>query len=123
MYTGLRGVQHMHIMKRPNAKKRLPPYKPSFIRKWREHCDKTLEEVAEKIGTTHATLSRIERGFSPYQQPLLEALAKEYETDVTSLLDRNPEDPERIWPVWNEAKPAQRKKIVEIAKTIIKPET
>lgn len=104
-------------------------YRPTFIRQWREKEKLTLEVLAERITTvhdipvTHATLSRIERGISPYRQPLLEAIAAELKTDVASLLMRNPEDPEGMWSVWDQAQPGERKMIVDLAKTVVKTGT
>jgi transcriptional regulator with XRE-family HTH domain len=110
-------------MKRAGQRRNQVIYKRTFIRQWREDRDKTLEWLAEKIGITHASLSRIERGLQPYSQAILEAIAAELSTDVASLLTRDPTDPETIWPIWDKAKPAERKKIVDIAKTIIRSET
>lgn len=107
-----------------------------FLRAWREHKGLTLEEVAERVGLlgearrgeaaglnaptsmTHASLSRIERGLQPYNQVLLELLAEIYQTDVSSLLNRNPLDPEGIWSIWDGLSPTQRVQLVEIGKTI-----
>ena len=101
-----------------------PQYRRTFIRAWREHRDLTLEQLAEDIGTTHATLSRIERGLQPYSQPILEAMADELTGgDVASLLMRNPTDPEGIWSIWDQAKPGQKAQIVEVAKTLLKTGT
>ena len=99
------------------------PYRRTFIRNWRTHRNLTLAQLAQRIGTTHATLSRIERGLQPYNQPLLEALAEALQTDPASLLMRNPDDPEGIWSVWENAKEGQRRQIVEIAKTLVKTGT
>lgn len=98
-----------------------------FLRAWRKSQDLTLEQVAERVmllgaerrdalddplssprSMTHATLSRIERGKQPYNQPLLEILADIYMTDPASLLMRDPSDPEGIWSIWDRLKPAQR---------------
>jgi transcriptional regulator with XRE-family HTH domain len=81
-------------------------YRRTFIRQWRLHRGLTLERLAERVGTTHASLSRIERGIQPYAQPLLEAIAEAH--------------PEDIWSVWDHAKPGQRRQIIEIAKTLLK---
>ena len=99
------------------------PYRPTFIRNWRAHRNLTLAQLAQRIGTTHATLSRIERGLQPYNQLLLEAIAEALQTDPASLLMRNPDDPEGIWSVWENAKEGQRRQIVEIAKTLVKTGT
>lgn len=71
------------------------------------------------LGTTHATLSRIERGLLPYSQPLLEATADALGCAPPDLLIRDPADPDGIWAIWDRATPAQRRQIVEIAKVLI----
>jgi transcriptional regulator with XRE-family HTH domain len=95
-------------------------YTMTFLRQWREHRGLTQEVLAERVGVTHATISRLERGLQPYGQDLFERLAKVLQTDAASLLAREPNDPEGIWSVWDQAKPGERRQIVEIAKTLIK---
>lgn len=103
--------------------------RPNFIRQWREKKGLTLEALAARVGEkiggmTHASLSRIERGLQPYSQPIIEAIADELTGgDVASLLERDPKDPEGIWTLWDQAKPGQRRMIVEVAKTIVKTGT
>jgi transcriptional regulator with XRE-family HTH domain len=92
----------------------------TFIRQWRKHRGLTLARLADRVGTTHATLSRIERSVQPYNQPLLEAIADALGTDPSSLLIRNPEDPDGIWTIWENAAPGVRRQIIEIAKTLLK---
>lgn len=67
---------------------------------------------------THATLSRVERGLLPYNEHLLEVLAEIYQTDIASLLIRNPGQQDAIWDIWAQLAPVQREQVVEIAKTI-----
>ena len=95
----------------------------TFIREWRQSRGLTLQQVANRIGITHASLSRIERGLQPYSQPLLEAIADVLQTEPASLLVRDPADREGIWSIWDQAKPGERRQIVEIAKTLIKTGT
>jgi transcriptional regulator with XRE-family HTH domain len=91
-----------------------------FIRQWREHRDLTLERLAERVGLTHGTLSRIERGKTAYTQPVLEALADALNTTPASLIMRNPADPDAFWDLL-EAIPAQsRSQVGEILKTFAK---
>ena len=120
MYGPLSALHHAH-MKRvtPNFRRR-PNYRVTFIRQWREHRGLTLEQLADRIGTTHASLSRIERGKQPYTQPMSEAIADALMTDVASLLIRNPREDEGIWSVWDQAKPGEKRMIVDLAKTVIK---
>jgi transcriptional regulator with XRE-family HTH domain len=100
-----------------------PQYRRTFIRQWREHRDLTLEQLAESISTTHATLSRIERGLQPYSQGMLEAIADRLGTDVANLLMRDPSDPNAMWSIWDQAKEGERRMIVEVARTIVKTGT
>ncbi len=86
----------------------------------------TLEVLAARVGEklggmTHASLSRIERGLQPYSQPILEALADELTGgDVAALLVCDPSDPNSMWSIWANAKPAERKMIFDFARTIVK---
>jgi|HubBroStandDraft_6_1064221.scaffolds.fasta_scaffold2832077_1 transcriptional regulator with XRE-family HTH domain len=89
-----------------------------FIRQWRKHRGLTLEQLAERLRTTHATLSRIERGKMAYNQPLLERLADELRTDSASLIVRDPMDPEGIWTLWDSLTPHQQRQGVELLKVI-----
>lgn len=104
-------------MARPNR------FRKTFIRQWRLARGLTLEQLAAEIDLTPSHLSMLERGQRGYTQETLESIALALRTDVASLLSRNPTDAESIWPVWEEAKPAQRRQIVEIAKTLIKTGT
>jgi transcriptional regulator with XRE-family HTH domain len=100
------------------------------MREWRAHKGLTLEQAASRIGEatgsgfTHSQLSRIERGEQPYSQAILEAAADAYGTDPASLLMRNPQDPDGIWSIWDQAKTGeQRRIIVDLAKTVVKTGT
>jgi transcriptional regulator with XRE-family HTH domain len=72
----------MHMAKVTTRFKPEPKYRLTFIRQWRKHRGYNLEQLAEMVGITHASLSRIERGLQPYGQALLEALAEALSTDV-----------------------------------------
>ncbi len=120
MYDSVRQVHPVYMKQKPAQPQFRRQYAPTFIRQWREHRGLTLEQLADRIGTTHASLSRVERGKQPYNQPLLEALANALQTDAASLLMRNPSDPDGIWSIWDKAKPGERRQIVEVAKTLLK---
>lgn len=55
--------------------KREPTLGPNSIRAWRLHRGLTLEQLAARIESTPATISRVERRVRPYSQGLIEALA------------------------------------------------
>lgn len=115
-----------------------PKFRKTFIRAWRKRIPNlTLEKVADRMEqlatkrkinkrsviTTASGLSMLENGQRRYTQETLELLAEVLQTDVASLLTRDPGDGDTIWAVWQEAKPGQRRQIVEIAKTLIRTGT
>ena len=120
------GAVNLYMTRKVKPQFRRAPYRQTFIRQWRELRGLTLEKLAGRLKEghgleiTHASLSRIERGLQPYNQRQLEAIASELLTDPASLLMRNPQDPDGIWSIWDQAKPGEKRQIVEIAKTLIK---
>lgn len=105
------------------------------LRAWRKANGLTLEQAAERvervsearadagpmarpISMTHATLSRIERGKLPYNQVLMEILARVYRTDPASLIMRDPSDPEGLWSIWRQLAPVERVQAVEVLKAL-----
>lgn len=73
------------------ARKEKKPSQPKhFIRKWRKFRGYTLENLAADVGSTHATLSRIERGKLPYGEDILEKLAWALKCTPADLLARDP---------------------------------
>ena len=84
-----------------------------FLRAWRKKSGKTLEQVAEHLHMSHSQLSRIETFKQPYNQELLEHLADLYACDVVDLLIRDPSDPEGLWSIHDQLKPAQRRQLAE----------
>jgi transcriptional regulator with XRE-family HTH domain len=100
----------------PKSKK----FRPTCIRQWRHHRGLTLEAVAERIDMTPGLVSLVERGLRGYTQDTVEALASALRTDPANLLTRDPTDPKAIWGIWDKAKPAQRKRIMEFAQKLVK---
>jgi transcriptional regulator with XRE-family HTH domain len=93
---------------------------PTFIRHWRKHRGKTLSQVADVVGVSHATISRIETNSQPYSQPILEGIADALDTDAASLLSRDPSDYEAIWSIWDKARQSERELIVNVATAILR---
>jgi transcriptional regulator with XRE-family HTH domain len=69
----------------------------TFLKHWRKHRGLTLEAAAPEFDMSPAQLSRIENGKSPYTQDMLELAAIVYETDVASLLFRDPKSSDPLW--------------------------
>ena len=94
-------------------------YRRTFIRQWRQHRGLTLQRLADRLDMTPSHFSMLERGLRGYTQSTLEAVASGLQTDVASLLMRDPTDTDAIWSFWEQAKPGQRKRILEIARTMV----
>lgn len=104
-----KGKVHQEVKVETRFKK--PPFRPTFIRKWRKKRELTLEECADRAGMSKGNLSNIETGKTGYNQATLEALAEALQCDPVDLLIRDPSDPEGIWSLWDRAQPGQRKQL------------
>ena len=78
-----------YMPSRPAFPKR-DQYQPSFIKEWRDHRQLTQEKLAERVGVSVPTISRVETGKSPYNQPLMEAIAEALQCSVSDLIARKP---------------------------------
>jgi transcriptional regulator with XRE-family HTH domain len=107
-------------MKKPPPRNR---FRPTFIKQWREFRNLNQEQLAERLNMTQSHLSMLENGKRGYTQETLEAIADALQTDAASLLMRNPQDGDAIWSIWEQAKPGERRMIVDIAKTVTKTGT
>ena len=65
------------------------------LKAWRKHRQLTLEQVAEQIGSTHASLSRLENGRTEWKRSNLQALAAVYGAGDPLDLLRPPPSGER----------------------------
>lgn len=95
------------------------PRRRTFLKQWRDFRGLTQERAAERFNMSAAQLSRIETGKQPYSQDFLELAAEMYMTDVASLLIRDPQNPDAIWTIWDQAKPGEKSLIVDIAKRVL----
>lgn len=115
---------------RENMRMAQKPRIGHFLREWRKHRGLSMEAACEaavaivqdrvvaegeetslaRIGLSQPNLSRIENGKTPYNQTLLEILAEVYQTDIPSLIMRNPEEPESIWTIYDQL-PAMEKPV------------
>jgi len=95
----------------------------TFIRQWREYRGLTQDQLADRLETSKASISRIEAGDQAYTQDFLEACAEALMTDPASLLMRDPTDDEAVWSIWERAKVGERQMIEEIVRTVVKAGT
>jgi transcriptional regulator with XRE-family HTH domain len=95
------------------------PRRPNHIRSWRKAAKLTLVEVGERIGMSHAFLSKLERGGLDYTQSTLEKLADALDCSVSDLLFRDPDDPVTIWSIRERATDAEWREIAEVAETML----
>lgn len=109
--------------KRVGAPRPRQQFRRTFLRQWRDYRGLTLERLADRVGMTAGNLSQLERGKLGYTQNTLEKLAEALQTDVASLLMRDPTDSEGLWSLWDQAKPGERQLLVDIAKTVVKTGT
>ena len=68
-------------------------YQPTLLRVWRKHRDLTQEQLAERVDTSEASISRLENGRQPYTQALLEALANALRCEPGDIIARKPGEP------------------------------
>lgn len=96
-----------------------PIHRPTFIRQWRQHRGYSLDKLADMVPMDKSNLSKVERGFLPYNQEMLERLADALMTDPASLLMRDPTRPNAIWSIWDQASAGERQQIEAIAQALI----
>jgi transcriptional regulator with XRE-family HTH domain len=94
------------------------PRGKTFLREWRKHRGLSLPEAAERAGTSHPNLSKVERGLVPYNQDILEALALVYGCDPADLLIRDPSAPPNLYSLLARADEQQRRQIFRVAEAI-----
>lgn len=96
-----------------------PLHRRTFIRQWREHRGYSLDRLAGMVPMDKSNLSKVERGFLPYNQEMLERLAEALTTDPASLLMRDPTKQDAIWTIWEHASPGERIQIEAVAQALI----
>jgi transcriptional regulator with XRE-family HTH domain len=95
----------------------------TYLREWREHRGLTQVAAAERLGIDQSTLSRIERGETPYDQDFLEKAAFAYLCEPADLIMRNPLDGDAVWSVTDHLKtasPAEREQVRAVIEALLK---
>lgn len=91
----------------------------NHVRAWREHRKLTLEQLADKVGVSHATIQRIESGKQNYTIKILESIADALGTDTGSLLLHDPKEAGEMWSSWRRASTEQKRVIADVVKSIV----
>lgn len=102
---------------KPRFKTQGPRHK---IKEWRIYRDLTQEQLAERIGVTHGTISQLETGRINYTQPTLEALAEELRCTPGELVTVDPNQDDAIWSLWERASIGERSQIAAVAAALVK---
>jgi transcriptional regulator with XRE-family HTH domain len=90
-----------------------------FIKEWRVYRGLTQEQLADRIGVSKATLSRLESAKQPYTQDVLEALADAMNCEPADLIMRDPSREGAIWSIWENATPEQRVQIESVVRALV----
>jgi transcriptional regulator with XRE-family HTH domain len=99
----------------PRSGKRIP----IFFREWRERKQLTQEQLADRLGTTKATVSRMENSESQYNRGYLEALAEALDIDDPAKLLHHPDRPSPDDLLRN-ATPEQRARAISVIEALLK---
>lgn len=95
-------------------------YEPNFIRAWREHRKLSLDALGELAEINKGNLSKVERAINPWNQQMLENIAKALNTKVVDLLSRHPSAPEPVYRTYERATPDVRVMIDAAAEALVK---
>jgi len=95
------------------------PVLRNFVRQWREYRNMTQEDLAEAAGMSVSNISQFERGKQGFSDEGIQALAEALQTMSGYLLMVDPTKDDAIWSIWEQAKPGERKMIVNIARQVV----
>ena len=88
-----------------------------FLREWREFRGVTLEDLAERVGSSSGYVSDLEKGKRRFNSDHLEQFALALNITPADLMIRDPLQPESIFSLWDLVPEAQRPQAVEVLRT------
>lgn len=90
----------------------------TYIREWRKHRLRSQEWLADAIGITTASLSRIENGKQPYNQRQLELLAEALNCSPADLISSAPGGAQaEVVDIWSRISPDKKEQARQILET------
>jgi transcriptional regulator with XRE-family HTH domain len=72
--------------------KKKGPLARTYLKQWREFRELSQDDLADMIGTSGASVSRVENLETPYTQDWLEAVAEALGCAPADLISRDPRD-------------------------------
>lgn len=106
----------MPVAMKPGPALKRTKYQPTYLKAWREYRNLSQQKLADRVGTTAASISRLENGHQPYFQPLMEALADALLCTVPDLISRDPNSPADA--LMEQVKRLPREKVIVVRKFI-----
>lgn len=95
-------------------------WRRTFIKEWRTYRGLNQTKLAELCDTTQATISRWECGRTPYDQPMLEAIADALRCEPGDLIMRDPSKEDHMWSIWEQIPPEARPVVVSMMRGAMK---
>jgi transcriptional regulator with XRE-family HTH domain len=91
----------------------------NFIGAWREHLGLTQEELAERAGTSTASISRLESGKVGYTKTMLENISLAMGVEPWQLLGQRPDIGTSLVQKLQHAAPEQIKQLEAVADALL----
>jgi len=92
----------------------------NLFRKWRDYCQLTKDQVAERTGLPKSTISKLENGRLEYTQGHLEALSHAYGVEPADLIGRLPGAPNELTLLVNRIPPENMDAALAVLKALTK---
>lgn len=102
--------------------KKPTPRLAHFMAQWREARGYTQIKMSELVGLSPPSISRIEKGITPYYQDVIEVYAEILGCTPADLISRPPSQdlhpPENLWTLWEGLREERRPQAVAILKAL-----
>lgn len=91
----------------------------NYLRAWRLKCGLTLDELAEKVGTTKSVVSLLETEKRPLSSKWLRKFAEALGTTPGRILDVDPNEADaEVLDIWDHIKLADRPRAVRVLRSL-----